>query len=371
VKADRKPADHPALEPDYSAEVALRLIRELAHGPLGFQDLVKASEGAYPSDVLTALHQLETENQVHLSSGGLWTCCNQSDTTTKTTSHLGRETKELPDGLPEPHPLDFDWRFTQATLADLRMHINAAPSESIAILGAPTFYKYLIDSGVSAWLFDKNPHVVQHLRAEGYPSVIECDLLQFSAGSTQFQWAVADPPWYIEHYQAFLDAGRKILVPEGKLFLSVLPRLTRPSAPADRFHILECAMNLGFDLIEINAAALHYVSPPFETEALRAEGLVIGDWRTGDLFSFVMRSHKPQRSRPTTPNGNEQWQPVQLGKTTIKIKLELWTEGAPFSYEPVSPSGSVRLRSVSRRSPVRSRINVWTSRNVALRVSRP
>lgn len=37
----------------------------------------------------------------------------------------------------------------------------------------------------------------------------------------------------------------------------------------------------------------------------------------------------------------------------------------------VSPTGNIRFRSVSRRSPARSNINVWTSRNIALGLSKP
>jgi hypothetical protein len=278
---------------------------------------------------------------------------------------------EPSDDLPEPHPIDFDWRFTAATISDLGQRISSSGGESVAVLGAPTLYKFLIDSGTDAWLFDKNPHIVAHLRATGYDSLTECDILKFSAGHPRFHWAVADPPWYIEHYEAFLTAGRKLLLPEGKLLLSVLPRLTRPAASMDRFHILEMATRLGFDLIEVNPAALHYVSPPFEIEALRAEGLSITDWRTGDLFSFLTRSYKLHTDKPNRSEAGEAWQSVQLGKTTVKIKREQLTEAEKFDYQPASASGSIRLRSVSRRSPARSRINLWTSRNVALRISKP
>ena len=181
----------------------------------------------------------------------------------------------------------------------------------------------------------------------------------------------ADPPWYIEHYYAFLKASSKLLAKEGKLLLSVLPRLTRPSAPRDRLNIIEQAAKYGFDLIEVRPAALHYASPPFEIEALRAEDLALDDWRAGDIFCFTLRCHPLQGPDPHKPTDEDNWRVFQLGATIVKIKDEQRLKSQAFDYRPVSPTGSVRLRSVSRRSPVRSKINLWTSRNIALAVSKP
>jgi hypothetical protein len=233
-------------------------------------------------------------------------------------------------------------------------------------------YKYLVDSGVNAWLFDKNSDIIRRLREKGYESVTECDLFSFKADTSRFDWAVADPPWYIEHYHAFLKAGHSILLPGGKMLMSVLPRLTRPSAAKDRFEVVERAARLGFDLVEIGAGALHYESPRFEIEALLAEDLTVGEWRTGDLFAFVARSRKSQkealRTKVTDP---EKWESIPFGETTIKIKVEQSDSRDPFDFRAASFTGSVRFQSVSRRSPARTRINFWTSRNVALTITKP
>jgi Probable N6-adenine methyltransferase len=365
--------DHPTPEPEYTAALRLRLTRELTErGPLGFQDLVEAAEGAYPSDVLSALHALQKDGQAFLLPSAKWSKTESSSSALVPGSSSTRPTSTASsDGLPEPHPVDFDWRFTNRTLADLGKYINASGLEHVAVLGAPTLYRYLTDSGIHAHLFDKNPYIVKYLKEAGYSTVTESDLFKFSDFSAQFQWAIADPPWYIEHYYAFLKASSKLLTKEGKLLLSVLPRLTRPSAPRDRLNIIERAAKCGFDLIEVRAAALHYASPPFEIEALNAEDLVLDDWRTGDIFCFTLRSHPLQEPEAHKPTDEDNWQVFQLGTTIVKIKDEQRLKSEAFDYRPVSPTGSVRLRSVSRRSPVRSKINLWTSRNIALAVSKP
>ena len=367
----KKSAEHPALDPGYREELVLRIVSELRNGPKSYQNLVESAEGAYPTDVQSALHALQAESQVSVSESGLWTYLRASSAVEEFKPNHPDRADEQSDGLPEPHPLDFDWRFDRQTLATLRRRLGISGGEQVAVLGAPTLYRYLVDSGTNATLFDRNPSVVQHLRNEGYSSVAECDLLQFPDFEAQYQCAVADPPWYIDHYQAFLNAARRLLVREGKLLLSVLPRLTRPSASKDRFCILECAASLGFDLQEVTPAELHYVSPPFEIEALKADGIVLKDWRSGDLFSFVLRSRPDERSKPPGPKAQDTWKTYHLGQTTVKIKIEKTASGQPFDYHPVSSSGNIRFRSVSRRSPARPNINVWTSRNIALGLSKP
>lgn len=346
------------------------LLRELLKGPLEFAKLVKEAEGAYPSEVMSALRLLEAEEKISFSESGLWRADPQVSIKPPV-NPSPRKHVLIKKDLPEPHPLDFDWRFTDETLASLRTSLGCSPLESVAVLGAPTLFKYLIDVGANAWLYDKNPSVIQHLRASGYESLIECDLREFADLPKKFQWVVADPPWYIEYYKAFLGAAYRMLVPGGHLLLSMLPRLTRPSASSDRLEVIKDAASLGFDLIEIERGALIYASPPFEIEALRAEGVEIENWRTGDLFSFVLRTQELSPPNPAEKSTPEQWTTIDLGNTTIKVKNERRPKAEPFSYEPVSASGESRLHSVSRRSPSRSRINLWTSRNVALVLSEP
>ncbi len=55
----------------------------------------------------------------------------------------------------------------------------------------------------------------------------------------------------------------------------------------------------------------------------------------------------------------------------VKVKWDGAHLAGRFEFNNVSKMRDIRLRSVSRRSPVRSRINLWTSRNIALHVSRP
>jgi hypothetical protein len=361
----------PALEPDYKAELIGRILYAVAKGARDFKEIVRSAEGAYPSDILALLRELEREEKIPLSASGLW---GSDDGNDAALSRLARSqiagSSNTFDNLPEPHPLDFDWRFTPKTLSDLGDRLRRVGANRVAVLGAPTLYKQLVQLDVTACLFDKNREIVRHLKSLGYTSVVECDLLSASHSESTFEWAFADPPWYLDYYQGFLKAARGLLMPEGRLLLSVLPRLTRPSASSDRLRIVEYAADVGFDLIEANPAQLHYSSPPFEIEALEAEGLVIGDWRAGDLFSFVLRSRPLRHIADAGPSRSDQWYSAQLGNMTIRVRIRDHSELDSFSYEPVSASGNIRFHSVSRRSLARSEIDLWTSRNLALKITK-
>jgi hypothetical protein len=361
--------DHPTLEVSYREELRNVLLSELRTRPTEFESLVGRAEGAYPADVMTVLRTLEADNEVS-ESDGVWFLFHQIVRPRPTPLPRIASTSGFFSDLPEPHPLDFDWRFTESTLRDFENLVNLTNTASGAILGAPSLYKHLSDLGASVSLFDKNPQIVEYLRSVGYSTVNEVDLTRSSEFSAQFHWGIADPPWYPEHYEGFMSAASQLIRPGGKLLLSVLPRLTRPSATSDRFFIIEAAQNLGFDLVEILPGALLYASPPFELEALREEGLLLGNWRKGDLFSFILSSRR--RIESDLPQSDDSyWRTIPLGTTTVRIKSLPVDESEAFSYRAASSAGTSRLRSVSRRSPIRSEINVWTSRNIALIVSRP
>jgi hypothetical protein len=295
VNLANQSTDHPTLELSYIEELRSVLLSKLETSPMEFGVLVANAEGAYPTDVMTVITALAADNEVS-ESNGLWFLRNQDQLQNKSPAEVSVANGSESD-LPEPHPLDFDWRFTEDTLACIERDVNARNGGKGAILGAPTLYKYLMDLGADVTLYDKNAGVVEHLRNSGYSSLNEVDLTRSLEFSPLFRWAIADPPWYTEHYEGFLSAASQLLLPAGKVFLSVLPRLTRASAAADRFRIIEVAKKIGFDLVDVKPGGLGYASPPFEIEALREEGLEVGNWRKAicsPLFCLRLEGLNPR-----------------------------------------------------------------------------
>jgi len=357
---------HPGKDLNYLESLRTRLLLVLGRSPARFEHLLQEAEGAYPTDVQQVLQDLESEGQLRLTSNGEWTTVQEvpHPATIKSAGPQTALSTALSNDLPEPHPLDFDWRFADAAIHLIVQELRARCMGSIAVLGAPTVFRWLVDQGIPTHLFDKNAAVLDYLKQHAYHTFTEMDLLcPGPLPSGRFDCTVADPPWYPEHYEAFIDASRTLLKIGGRLFLSVLPRLTRPGAEETRQAILTYAGTRGFEITNIIPSALTYVSPPFEEAALRSEGLVLGHWRTADLFELEKKlevhTSKRELQEPDT------WQNFLLGRVQVRVLPTQSDAGFKLCSDPEN----WRLRSVSRRSPARTTINVWTSRNLALTVS--
>lgn len=355
---------HPGKDSEYLESLRTRLLIVLGRSPARFEHLLQEAEGAYPTDVQQVLQDLKSEGLLRLTSNGEWATMLEHPAAPKPIERQTAPSSDLSNDLPEPHPLDFDWRFADQSIHLIFQELRARCSGDIAVLGAPTIFRYLVDQGISAHLFDKNAAVLDYFKQRGYETFTELDLLCPGAlPEGRFQCAVADPPWYPEHYEAFIDASRTLLKIGGRLFLSVLPRLTRPDAEEARQTILRYAAERGFGITNILPSALTYISPPFEEAALKSEGLTLGHWRTADLFEIEKKVEIQSATRELREP--DTWQNFLLGK----VQVRLLATRSDCRFKLCSDPENWRLRSVSRRSPARMKINVWTSRNLALTVS--
>ncbi|MCU1303508.1 MAG: hypothetical protein JWQ87_3792 [Candidatus Sulfotelmatobacter sp.] len=357
---------HPGKDFNYLENLRRRLLLVLSRSPARFEHLLQEAEGAYPTDVQQVLQDLESEGQLRLTSNGEWTTFQEAahPSALKPDGPQTGPSAALSNDLPEPHPLDFDWRFADEAIHLIVQELRARCIGNIAVLGAPTVFRCLVDQGIPAHLFDKNAAVLDYLKQRAYHTFTEIDLLcPGPLPSGRFECVVADPPWYPEHYEAFIDASRTLLKIGGRLFLSVLPRLTRPGAEETRQTILTYAAARGFEITNIIPSALTYVSPPFEKAALKIEGLVLGHWRTADLFELEKKVEVHTSTRQLREP--DTWQNFLIGRVQVRLLPTRSDAGFKLCTDPQS----WRLRSVSRRSPARTTINVWTSRNLALTVS--
>lgn len=362
--------EHPPKDLAYDAKLEARVLEVLRAGPKSLGSLVSSSEGAYPTEVLETLRKLQEAGSVTKTEKNVWlnVGCGNEQNDVQLEKESPPPSRQV--ALPEPHPLDFDWRFDLRTLDFLNRLVEQMNPKSVGILGAPTLFKYLTDQGKEAHLFDKNAQVIEFLKSIGYKHITECDLFGHSQ-EAEFECVVADPPWYLPHYGAFLAAARRLLIPGGKLLISVLPRLTRPSAEVDRREIGVMAFRNGFDLVRSEPGTLHYESPPFEAEALKTDGLDLPAWRAGDLCTYVRTTREVLPAVDLSSDEDASWRTFHLGSMSVKVKWDGDFQTGIFRFEKVTGAASMRLRSVSRRSPVRLGINLWTSRNLALDVTRP
>jgi hypothetical protein len=279
--------------------------------------------------------------------------------------------RAIRSSLPAPHPADYDWRFTPRALSNLVhlfLHVRNR-SCRVALLGAPSLFLELLRGKSQAVLFDRNPIVISYLRRAGFTGkAIQQDMfaaLPRRVGT--FGAVLADPPWYLDFYKAFILRASELLRTDGIFLLSMLPWLTRPNATDDRTEILRFANEAGFHLFGVLPNFLEYETPHFEEVVLQHHGIRCDNWRKADLFIWVkIRRASPSAFR-IAKSEHDEWQDFVLDGKIIKLRIRKQSPATTFSYKPVANDSPV-LRTVSRRWPHRASIDVWTSDNEAYTV---
>jgi len=320
--------------------------------------IIIESAGAYPLDVLATLNSL-----------GIHYCEDYRAYQTDTVRVTAPSTASSPTLFADPHPADYDWRFDEDTVFKLADKLTLeAQGGNIALFGTKTVFIPLYKQGQAVTLFNKSKAILDDLRSAGYAhGLIECDLaLPLPLYENSFRVVLADPPWYPDYYRAFLQRAAELLVVGGTMYLSVLPELTRPGAKSERVLLLEEAAAAGMVLSDQVAGALSYETPGFEQQSLNANGLYCHSWRRGDLWTF----QKQQCNRLMEPITIDEptWVEYRVGRKRIKVKPSSSAASTHFSYRAADPGGVI-LTQVSRRSPFRKDIDVWSSDNHAYTVS--
>ena len=133
----------------------------------------------------------------------------------------------------EPHPLDYDWRFTSncsERIADALVEMN----RPVVLLGTPSLVAPLQKRDVPATLLDRNP--AHGTGASEQP----CDFRLMESRFIAPRGAVVllDAPWYPEELGAWLSFAVSRIEGAELLVFSLWPEHTRPSAVAERDELL-------------------------------------------------------------------------------------------------------------------------------------
>ncbi len=366
---------------EYERLLRRHILSLLSSCPISFCEIVRNAGGAFPTDVRKSLHSLSTQGHVRLRGDRYSLARKRAQSLVSPFSirgnpiHRNDQTVERRSArktplLADPHPADYDWRFTLQSMAKVSQLLkHDAHGSKIALLGTPSLFLYLMQRGADAVLFDRSQSLIADLRSAGFRrNLIRHDMFQpFHHRAGKFHLALADPPWYPEFFKAFTIRASELLSQEGLLLLSILPWLTRPSAISDRAEIIDFASRVGFDLIEVSPQFFRYKTPTFELAALSTQGIECGDWRSGDLYAF--RKVREQTERPHVPPipGEAQWDDFRFGNLKVKLRHRDDKAQRGFHARPITGRAPV-LQTVSRRWPLRSEIDLWTSGNVAYTV---
>ena len=215
------------------------LVASAAPGCRSFAELLEHVPGAYPADVAAALTRVTALRLVDAATHARLT----RDRGQVSAATGAGEAWELV--LPEPHPLDYDWRWDQRTAGRLLAHCLSASSrdDTVALLGTPTLMHAAATSPLHRrWVLLESSAATTAVLAEISPGdVICCDLTRDELPSLDADVVVADPPWYPEHSRAFLWAAAQLTRTGATVLLAQPAAATRPGVLAERAELLAFA----------------------------------------------------------------------------------------------------------------------------------
>ena len=185
-----------------------------------------------------------------------------------------------------------------------------------------------------------------------------------------FSCIVADPPWYQDYYELFLSRAKDLVEQGGLIHLALFPPFSKKSALRERTAIFSFAQNNGIDLIELKSGLLKYDTPRFELKVLEAgESPPVKSeiWRRGDFATFYVSNKTGRDIIMQVEDGS--WSEFIFGRKTIKLrhKEKNVNHYASPKIENVV-AGDPYFPSVSRKHPLRNKIDLWTSGNQAYKV---
>lgn len=341
---------------NYSDDLEARIIKEVQGGVQNLWQLVMALPGHYPTVVRDAVARLIEKSAIpsHIADEDL---------------EPGLESQSQLEiaGLPVPHPLDFDWRFTEETAVRLleKLARLCRPRNLVALLGTPSVHMLANRRGIADRfvLFDGNHSLADNptssLPREG---VYLCDLLGDVPNLPSFQAVLADPPWYVEQAAGFLRFASQICDTGGTILLSFAPEGAKPEIADQRQRIIAEAGRVGLSFSGSEHLALSYATPFFERNALRSAGFgqVASAWRRGDLLVFrKVRNLYSQRIHVDVQSSA--WEEVSIAGVRFRVRKHNQEGFSDPRLKELVP-GDI-LPSVSRTDERRKEVEVWSSGN--------
>lgn len=251
--------------------------------------------------------------------------------------------------LPQPHPLDFDWRYSSKTVREISGAIST--SDTVVAGGAPSIARYLDAVARDAILVDRQPFqdVKKHIVAEvGHVRL-----------KVQQAVAVLDPPWYPAEAIQWIAWAAGVVGAGGEMLVSLWPADIRPAGRQERTHLADWVR--GWAEISDTGIPVEYVPPSFEQAASAISGGtdLLEKPRSGELLRIVVG-----REPATVPEPQRltRWVRFIFNEYQLAIRDSPTTSsGSQITH--VSGAEGWIWPHVSRRAAGRDEIAIWSSQN--------
>lgn len=269
----------------------------------------------------------------------------------------------------EPHPLDYDWRFTPTTSERIG---RLLPKQGTTLLLGTHSVVPFVPGGdpSSVVLVDWNP-----LIAESTDSHFIVDLRHeelFLPSGMSFSGVVIDAPWYPDDLFAWIHHAMRYLDTGGLMLIVLWRDNTRPTASKERQEILTFLSGIG--RTDVYAELVRYTTPQFERIALTHAGVPVGpEWRAADLVAVRLENRIVPPQLRQLSHSPAQWSRFSLDSRQIAIRIPRSDHARSVKPDlrPVEHTDEWVLPSVSRRDPRRQLVDIWTSRNFVAQATNP
>lgn len=334
-----------SLPNNYAARLA-EAVSVAVRAATSIEDLCRRTCGAPPSDVLSYVIKAEFERF-------------QKESTRPVLS-------SLEERIPEPHPIDYDWRFDHVTIETLTSMTRRF--EHTLCVGTPTVFDSIARSHRQVTLVDRNPFLAKGLSETAFTKLFLNEIESVALPSGKYDAAILDPPWYPAMYDSWLNKVIPAIKPGGTIFLILFQELTRPTASHELHVLLNRLDRLG--AITIFPRAATYVTPNFELETLRRQCVPdLYAWRQGDILQLDLPAAGKSRPSDRWMLQKPQWRRFLLAGQVVATTI-CSRDNGPFDYQDLESAESpFELTSVSDRNVSRRAVNIWTSRNRGARAT--
>lgn len=256
---------------------------------------------------------------------------------------------------PDPHPLDYDWRFSDKTARKLCEFCVNGKTLSV---GVPTVAALLSEKGKEVVLVDSHP--IQDLKSH---LIIDINVSPPLKGSYNF--VVMDPPWYLDVYYRWLSWGAISAGVGAKIFLSIWPDNTRPLAISEKKELFDWISKWAD--IEYLKNSLEYETPLFEKMSEFKKNNL--EMRRGDLVVITINDI-PALKKITS--SKSKWIRYLIDDYQIAVKYdEKKTQDDSIKLEKLNQANGWIWPSVSKRAEGRELIQLWSSENEVAKLDNP
>lgn len=357
------------------------LILRLCKQPRTFEFISKSLNGLDPIQLKEAIDRLEKKEILH-KRADMWSVKEKGK---PLTLNFHSDDPQLYlkkymgyfEFLKMPHPLDFEWRNSTASLNYLINKVQEINSvnDRILFLGMPTLFATacIKDIPQKVTLVERNKPIVRGLAKLNADNkrfqILEADIFKVAPKEIgKYYSVIMDPPWYSPHFYQFMWLAAQCVEVGGVIGISLPPINTRPNIDKERIDWISFCQKHGLCLENLYAQKLHYAMPFFEFNAFRAAGIkdILPFWRKGD-FALFRKVHTDKHERPVLDEHKIEWTEKEIDTVRIRTKDEKCSDNEEFKITHLI-KGDI-LPTVSTRDRRRDEANVWTSGNRIYKVS--